>query len=128
MSEAASTNGRKPVAWARVYAAFKPERSKNLRHGTWYPVLADDLPDRVTLLVASREVNVPRSLVEIRDRRPNFFTVVGRSEPPPSPAPNLGKRYAVCPECKHRSTLFGTPEKAQCKKCGHQGDVAWWDF
>ena len=127
-----SLEGEKVVAWARVYATASRSHSKNLRHGTWYPVIADHLPDRVSLRVGVEKVDVPRTLLEIREKRPIYFslvTMVATRESAASRAgqAGLGKHYLVCPDCDHRNPFFGHPERSKCKKCGYEGDVAWWD-
>lgn len=119
------------VGWARVYPALKRSVAKQLRRGAWYPVLRDEMPDRVTIRMGDRPVDVPRRLLEIRDRRPGFFTVVSRPEyrqgtGRPSEG-RLGKTYVVCPSCNRRFALFGHPETKDCPGCGHRGDVAWWE-
>ena len=122
-----SLNGERPLAWARIYAAVHKPHSKNLRHGTWYPVLKDDRPDRVTLRVGLQILDVPRTLVEIRDRRPAFFTVVDTVGAPPQASDTLGKHYLVCPDCARRTVLRGHPNTSTCKECGYEGEVAWWE-
>jgi hypothetical protein len=115
---------QKPVGWARVFAAMARSHSKILRQGVWYPVLRDDRPDRVSLEIAGRVVDVPRKVVEIRSRRPTHFSVISRFD---STADSLGKRYAVCPNCAARATLFGQPASRKCPTCGHSGEVGWWE-
>ncbi len=121
---------RRPLAWARVYPALKRELTKYLRHGAWYPVVRDDQPDRISLQVGDRTVVVPRRMVEVRHRQPTHFSVISRLDLPPdqrSAPGDLGKRYAVCPRCSSRSTLFGQPPSRDCPDCGHTGEVGWWE-
>jgi hypothetical protein len=96
-----------------------------------YPVIKDDLPDRVTIRLGAAAVDVPRRMVEVRARRPNRFTVVHRIGYIPTAGRHslhkLGKRYAVCPNCQCRFGLIGEPEKKRCPSCGHEGEVAWWE-
>jgi len=117
--------------WARLWSSIQPPHSKNIRAGAWYPVIRDDLPDRVTIKLGEAAVAVPRRVVEVRGRRPNRFTVVHRVGYPVSAARHsvhkLGKRYAVCPACQWRFGLIGEPEKNRCPNCGHEGEVAWWE-
>jgi hypothetical protein len=122
-----SLDGEKALAWARVYAAVHQPHSKNLRHGTWYAVVRDDRPDRVTLRVGSQRIDVPRNLVEIRDKRPPYFTIVDTIGAPPKASDTLGKHYLVCPTCAKRSELRGHPHTSTCKECGYEGEVAWWE-
>jgi hypothetical protein len=117
--------------WARLWPTVRPPHSKNIRAGAWYPVIKDDLPDRVTIRLGAAAVDVPRRMVEVRARRPNRFTVVHRIGYIPTAGRHslhkLGKRYAVCPNCQCRFGLIGEPEKKRCPSCGHEGEVAWWE-
>jgi hypothetical protein len=115
---------RKPVAWARVYFAMQRSHSKILRQGVWYPVVRDELPDRLTLEIGGRMVDVPRKMLEIRPSRPTHFTVISRND---VTLESLGRRYVVCPACSHRSALMGHPVKRECPECGHKGEVGWWE-
>jgi len=115
---------RKPAGWARVFAAMARSHSKILRQGVWYPVVRDDLPDRVSLEIGSRVVDVPRKVVEIRHRRPTHFSVISRYD---ASAESLGKRYAVCPSCGGRETITGQPPTRTCPDCGHTGEIGWWE-
>jgi ribosomal protein S27AE len=118
-------------AWARPYPAIRRTYSKNLRHGTWYPVVRDELPDRVTVRIGTRDVDVPRRLLEIRTQAPTCFSVVMRvsttTHSAPRPSKELGKHYIVCPKCGHRAALMGHPDTKQCPQCGHVGEIAWWE-
>jgi hypothetical protein len=115
------------IGWARVYAAVQPAYSKHLRHGTWYAVVRDDVADRVSLNVAGQVIDVPRTLLEIRDRRPPYFTIVNRRGARPDPGDRTGKRYTVCPSCGKRAELMGRPDQTRCAGCDYEGDVGWWE-
>jgi hypothetical protein len=118
-------------AWARLWPSVRPPHSRNLRAGAWYAVLNDEMADRVTILLYGDEVDVPRRVLEVRDRRPTRFSVVHRvgyrRAPGRASMFHLGKRYAVCPACSWRFGLVGEPERRQCPNCGHEGEVAWWE-
>lgn len=117
----------KPVSWARVWAAVKPPHSRSLRAGTWYAVVRDELPDRVSLVLGERIVDVPRRVVEVRRRRPEEFSVVygkhGLSRPEGEAA--RGPRYAVCPTCTSRFEIAPSLPRAICPECGHRGEIEW---
>ncbi len=117
--------------WARLWSSIRPPYSRNIRAGTWYPVVNSDQPDRVTIRLGNAMVDVPRRVVEVRSRRPARFTVVHRVGYTVSSARRslhkLGKRYAVCPECQWRFGLIGEPDRKQCPNCGLEGEVAWWE-
>jgi hypothetical protein len=122
--------GIKVRAWARVWQATRPEHSKGLRHGAWYPVVRDERADRVTIQVGEREVDVPRRILEITGSRPSRFTVVHRLGFVPGRGNDryrLGRHYGVCPKCQWRFGIIGRPVQEKCPKCEFQGDIAWWE-
>jgi hypothetical protein len=124
--------GERAVAWARVFPTYRQQFSKALRRGAWYPVLRNDLPDRVTIDMGPRgKVDAPRRLLEIRTSRPSYFSVVIRDGYQPKPRRqslyNLGRHYAVCPSCSKRFGLWGKPNARDCPDCGHTGEVGWWE-
>lgn len=127
----ARTDQQRILGWARVYTAVKRSVAKGLRRGSWYPVVRNDLADRISIRMGNRIVDVPRRLVEVRPQRPAFFSVVSRpefkSEPGRPPVHNLGKTYVVCPECGHRFGLFGRPAKKDCPGCRYRGEIGWWE-
>lgn len=118
-------------AWARLWSSVRPPYSRNLRAGGWYPVVRDQLVDRVTIKVGESEVDVPRRFLELRPRRPNLFSVVHRvgydAVARRQSVHKLGKRYAVCPACRSRFALIGQPEVIQCPQCRHVAEVCWWE-
>jgi hypothetical protein len=105
--------------------------SKSLRRGAWYPVVRDELPDRVTIIMDGHPMDVPRRILEVRRHRPRHFSVINRvgdqTKSRRESLYNLGKYYAVCPRCAHRFALWGQPEEKQCPQCGHDGPVGWWE-
>lgn len=119
------------VGWARVFPTYRRNFSKRLRHGTWYPVVRDNLADRVSLVVGEQPIDVPRRLVEIRPTLPRHFSVVDLIEPAEELARNplaaKGKRYAVCPDCARRQVVIGRPPHLTCASCGYEGEVGWWE-
>ena len=125
------SNQVKALAWARLWPSVRPPHSRNLRAGAWYAVVKNERPDRVTLMLYGSEVDVPRRVLELRDRRPTRFSVVhrvGYRRDPGRPSQHhLGKWYAVCPMCSWRFGLVGEPDRRECPNCGHEGEVAWWE-
>lgn len=115
------------VTWARVWAAIKPPYAKNLRAGTWYRVVRDELADRVSIVVGEKTVVVPRRLLEIRKRRPQEFSVVyGKHGLPTPDLENArGPRYAVCPKCAKRFRIAKAQEWAKCPDCEHRAEIDW---
>ncbi len=118
------------VAWARLFAAARPFVNPMPRAGAWYPVV-DEVDGRVVIEVGESRVAVPANLVEVREQRPVRFTVVLKTADQANPLSgtddDLGRIYAVCPECDGRTRLHGEPVVIACEHCGHRGEVAWWD-
>lgn len=119
----------KIVSWGRVFPTFRRSFSKALRRGAWYPVVRDNVDDRVSIKLGPATVAVPRRLLEIRPSRPVHFSVVTRVgyQRGRTSLYNLGQKYSVCPVCSARAALFGHPDDRTCKQCGHSGEVGWWD-
>lgn len=119
------------IAWARLSPVAKPAAAPTLRAGAWYPVVAEDGQAQVELLVGGERVTLPRRVLEVRKQRPARFTVVSRMAGDPNPVrgtpADLGPVYAVCPGCMGRVALYGAPPATTCPKCGHRGEVAWWE-
>lgn len=120
----------KPVGWGRVWPVARPESDPMPRHGAWYPIVNRG-ETRVVLDVNGQRVTLPVEQVEVRDKRPDRFTVVYRVETQPNPVhgtrKDLGRVYAVCPSCTHRFRLIGQPEETVCTECRHKGVIAWWE-
>lgn len=120
----------KSQRWARLWAISRPNTEPRLRQGAWYPVVTET-ESMVVLEVRRKHATVPRKLVEIRNQRPDRFTVVYRARNSRNPAEgtkqDLGRTYGVCPACGHRVRLFGQPKEAKCSECDHTGEIAWWE-
>src|SRR2546422_7444378 len=86
------------LGWARLWFAAKrdDEGEAPLRNGAWYPILSSGV-NRAVLEVSGQRVAVPQDLVEVRDKRPDRFTVVYRTYDDPNPArgtrADAGRRY-----------------------------------
>lgn len=120
----------KSERWARLWAISRPDAEPMPRQGAWYPVV-NETNAVVVVEVRRKHTTIPRHLVEIRDRRPERFTVVYRARNAYNPAEgtraDLGRMYGVCPTCGRRLRLFGRPQNATCSSCGHDGEIAWWE-
>lgn len=122
------------LGWARVWFAAKRagEGGDQLRQGAWYPVVSSGVT-RTVLDVSGNRVTVPQETVELRNKRPDRFTVVYRTHDDPNPArgtrADVGRRYGVCPACASRVLFRGgvIPAVATCGRCRHEGLVAWWE-
>jgi len=130
MSTTTSSMESGPLAWGRVWPVSRPVADPMPRHGAWYPI-RNKGETRVVLDVHGQRVALPIEQVEVRDQRPDRFTVVHRVATQPNPAQgtrqDLGRVYAVCPSCTQRVRLFGQQERTECPACRHKGVVAWWE-
>jgi ribosomal protein S27AE len=116
------------IGWARPWAIAKPFVEPTPRAGAWYPILEEADDDQVVLEIRGERVAVQRHLVEIREKRPDKFTVVNRPKnEEPLQTGELGRRYAVCPSCNARVPLWGEPARITCGTCHHKGEVAYWE-
>ncbi len=122
----------RPVGWARVWPTAKRTLRRILRRGAWYPVVQEE-SDRVELDIAGRVTAVPKRVLELRPSRPvpKLFTVVHRPADESRSASggrvDLGDPYAVCPQCRTRSPIFGHPDQITCRECGTHSDIGWWE-
>lgn len=120
-----------PHSWARIWVAAPPIDADPMpRQGAWYPVLTLGAT-RVVLDVNGERVAVPTDLLEIRNQRPERFTVVYRPLNGANPARgtrgDLGRVYGVCPISGTRVRLIGHPRETKCPSCGFRGEIAWWE-
>jgi hypothetical protein len=98
-----------PAQWARLRADYDCP----LRRGAWYRVL--ELKQlEVVVHVHNKSVLVARPWVELAPVPPPRWTVVERAG---KQAPDSGGRYAVCPSCRERVRLTGTPPTLRCRRC-----------
>lgn len=118
------------LGWGRLFAAARLSQAPETRQGAWYPVVSEGR-SRIVLEVNGKRVDFARTAVEVRPNRPDKFTVVYRSPnekaPPIAKEADPGRIYAVCPDCAHRTRLFGEPKTLQCPGCRHEGVIAWWE-
>ena len=100
--------------------------------GAWYPVVGETTSDRVVLDIVGRRVAIQRKYLEVRDKRPQTFTAVTRTRNTLTTlrkdhALEIERIYAVCPQCMNRVPAFPGQAAASCKRCGHAGEIAWWE-
>jgi hypothetical protein len=117
--------------WARTWATARPLARPMPRRGAWYPVVGETSGDRIVLEVSGRKVAIAKRFLEIRPARPKAYTVVVKGQNEANPAQgtqeDLGRTYAVCPQCGHRNGLFSQPPMLLCEGCRYHGEVAWWE-
>ncbi len=126
------TSSAEPMGWARVWATAHPFARPVPRAGAWYPVVGEASGERAVLEVRGKRVAILRTLLEIRAKRPEVFTVVVRSREaaavvPANSGTGIGRLYAVCPACTERARVLENQEMATCARCGHRGEIAWWE-
>ena len=117
--------------WARAWATARPFARPMPRRGAWYPVVGETSGDRIVLEISGRRVAIAKRFLEVRETRPKSFTVVVKGQNEPNPArgtqEDLGRTYAVCPQCGVRNALFTRPAMLLCEGCRYHGEVAWWE-
>jgi ribosomal protein S27AE len=111
--------------WARVCRS----EAHGLRRGAWYPVVGDADNSLVILDVNKSNRPASRASLEIRDNKPEHWSVV-RRDPDQEAAQRassakLGPVYAVCPNCRERVVLAGREETYRCPECGAEYPVDW---
>jgi len=112
--------------WARVRNAGV----YGLRRGAWYPVVAEGSSGMIVLNVSTRNVPVPRDLVDLSDDKPIRWTVV-QWDPQERGAQRVseigfGLTYVVCPSCRSRARLEPPePEVMICPECAGEFEVEW---
>jgi len=109
-----------PEQWGRQNG----DDNRGLRRGAWYRVVRLTSKDAL-VEVQHRPVSVTRASLTIVSRLPSSWTVVSR----PSDARGLptgwGKLYAVCPSCRNRAPLNGSPDSMRCGRCATAFRVGW---
>jgi len=121
-----------PMGWARIWATAHPFARPVPRAGAWYPVVGEASGQRAVLEVRGKRVAILKSLLEIRPRRPEVFTVVVRSRGTHATllathGSEIERIYAVCPACAQRVRVVENQAMATCAKCGHRAEIAWWE-
>ncbi len=108
--------------WARVKGAATG--GSGLRRGAWYRVVRLSSREAV-VAVEAQEVRLPRGALEYASVRPHTWTLV----PTPATARGMpvreGELYAVCPGCRTRSPLSGSPQSLRCPRCKDTNKVGW---
>jgi hypothetical protein len=89
--------------WARLCVDIRT----TLRRGEWYPALSAG-DEEVVLEVRGSTLIVPRDAVEIRQTRPEAWSVV--------PA-EWGGPYLVCPDCGERVRSATVTGHFVCPRC-----------
>jgi hypothetical protein len=109
------------LEWARlkVFAGPYP-----LRRGAWYRVTAV-FPDEVVVDINRKPVTVPLYLLDLRGRLPGRWTIVPRPANAVRLSERWGERYGVCPSCKSRAPLRGSPQTMACPRCRGVFPVGW---
>ena len=103
-----------PSKWARVSRS----EAYGLRRGAWYPVVSESSSSLVVLDVNKENRPANRSSLEIRDEKPEIWSVV-RREPNQAAAQrasnaSLGPVYGVCPGCRARILMTQRDETFAC--------------
>jgi hypothetical protein len=108
--------------WARL----RTDASVPLRRGAWYRVVRMT-PTDVVLDVHQRQINVPKSVLQMAPRPSQAWAIVPRPTNARHLPQSWGARYAVCPSCHGRSPLPKAPIGMRCPRCNGVFDVGWGD-
>jgi len=108
--------------WARVKGAATAE--SGLRRGAWYRVVRLSSREAV-VAVEAQEVRLPRGALEYASVRPHTWTLVPTPATARGMAVREGELYAVCPGCRTRSPLSGSPQSLRCARCKDTYKVGW---
>ncbi|HEX4601399.1 MAG TPA: hypothetical protein VH116_08400, partial [Gemmatimonadales bacterium] len=100
------------LQWARL----KGSANCGLRRGAWYRVVQLTSRDAV-VDVTRKRVNLPRSALQFVSVPPRSWTVVPRPPDATGLATGWGATYAVCPSCRNRAPLQGSPQRLACPRC-----------
>ncbi len=106
--------------WVRL----KAEGELPLRRGAWYRVVTL-ASQNVTVEIQRKPVAVPRVLLEILEAPPQRWTVVRRPAQAVRLPASWGDAYGVCPGCRDRASLRGSPATLRCPRCNGLFPVAW---
>jgi hypothetical protein len=120
-----------PALWARTWATARPYARPMPRAGAWYPVVGEASGDRLVIQIRDKKVAIQKKFMEVREKRPATFTAVTRTRTTVTTMNQRGmdipRIYAVCPNCMNRVTAFPGQASANCRACGHEGEIAWWE-
>ena len=108
------------VQWARL----RSHQSCGLRRGAWYRVVHLTSRDAV-VDVQHKRVNLPRAALQFVSAPPHSWTVVARPPEATGWPTSWGVTYAVCPGCRNRAPLQGSPQRLLCPRCAGLFRVAW---
>ncbi len=108
------------VYWGQL----KGDENRGLRRGAWYRVVALT-PHEAVLDVNRKHVPLDRAAVHLVSALPHAWTVVRRPADAKGVAVEMGEYYAVCPSCRNRAPLKGSPPSARCARCAGLFRVAW---
>ncbi len=117
--------GKAVVSMAELeWARLKVEGPYPLRRGAWYRV-TEFFPDEVVVDVNRKPVTLPLSLLDVRGELPRRWTIVPRPTNAVRLPKSWGERYGVCPSCKSRALLRGSPQAMPCPRCRGVFPVGW---
>jgi hypothetical protein len=106
------------------WACLQVDVNYRLRRGAWYRV-ASIASGEVLLDVNRHPVPVPRAAVRIVSTAPHTWSIVPRPRDVKGLPAQWGDMYVVCPECRQRARLKGSPQSMRCPRCERVCRVAW---
>jgi hypothetical protein len=75
--------------------------------------------------VNRKHVPLDRAALDLVTAPPQTWTVVRRPSDAKGVALAMGERYAVCPSCRNRAPLKGSPPNTRCARCNGIFRIAW---
>ncbi len=108
------------LQWARL----KGVANCGLRRGAWYRVL-ELTPRDAVLEVQRKPLSLPRHSLQFLSVPPYTWTVVAQPHDARGLAAAWGGTYVVCPSCRNRAPLKGSPQRLRCPRCNGLFRVAW---
>ncbi|PYP49344.1 MAG: hypothetical protein DMD45_14825 [Gemmatimonadetes bacterium] len=106
--------------WARVKGAA----TAGLRRGAWYRVVGLTSREAV-VAVEAQEVRLPRRALEFASVPPHTWTLVPTPPTARGMAVRAGELYGVCPGCRTRAPVRGSPQSLRCPRCAGIYKVGW---
>jgi len=103
---------------------MKGAATAGLRRGAWYRVVGLTSREAV-VAVEAQEVRLPRRALEFASVPPHTWTLVPTPPTARGMAVRAGELYGVCPGCRTRAPLGGSPQSLRCPRCAGVYKVGW---
>ena len=108
------------MQWARLQTDLNIE----IRRGAWYRIRQLGMLQAI-IEVDGQQREVPTPFIEVVATPPRKWTVVARPRDAVRLPASWGDRYAVCPSCRERQQIVGSPSRMTCQHCRGEYPVGW---